>query len=347
MYTKERRDEGSILILTIFEKTILMSVLTDIRKPVEKEMADFESYFSRTMNSEIPLLKIILNYILRRKGKQMRPLLVFLTARLNGEIKEATFVAATLIELLHTASLVHDDVVDDANERRGALSINALWNSKIAVLVGDYMLSKGLLISVEKSRYDMLEIVSDAVKSMAEGELLQIQKSRKNSIKEEDYFRIIKSKTSALIAACAATGTRSVTDNREVIQNMKDFGENTGIAFQIRDDLLDYDGNGFSGKTFGNDIKEKKITLPLIYALEHSDNPRKKKILSIVKSEKKSRAEINEVIRFVRETGGLDYAEVRMNQFRDKALAILDLYPPSSVRESLHRFVVYTTSRDK
>jgi octaprenyl-diphosphate synthase len=324
-----------------------MSVLTEIRKPVEKEMADFEAYFNRTMTSEIPLLKIILNYILRRKGKQMRPLLVFLTARLNGEISESTYIAATLIELLHTASIVHDDVVDDANERRGALSINALWNSKIAVLVGDYMLSKGLLISVEKSRYEMLEIVSDAVKSMAEGELLQIQKSRKNSIKEEDYFKIIRSKTSALIAACAATGTRSVTEDPDSIRNMKDFGENIGIAFQIRDDLLDYEGNGLSGKTFGNDIKEKKITLPLIYALDHTGSSEKKRMLSIVKSSKKSKAEINEVINYVKESGGLDYAELKMNQYRDKALAILDLYPASEVRESLRRFVLYTTSREK
>ena len=324
-----------------------MSVLTDIRKPVEKEMADFEAYFNRTMHSEIPLLKIILNYILRRKGKQMRPLLVFLTARLNGEISESTYVAATLIELLHTASLVHDDVVDDAHERRGALSINALWNSKIAVLVGDYLLSKGVLISVEKSRYEMLEIVSDAVKSMTEGELLQLQKARKQSIKEEDYFKIIKSKTSALIGACAASGTRSVTEDPEAIRNMKDFGENIGIAFQIRDDILDYEGNGLSGKTFGNDIKEKKITLPLIYALEHSVNSRKKRMLSIVKSNKKTKPEINEVIHYVKEAGGLEYAELKMNQYRDKALAILDLYPASDVRDSLHKFVLYTTSRDK
>src|SRR4030042_3328720 len=188
-----------------------MSVLDDIRKPVEKEMGEFESYFSRTMKSNIPLLKIILNYILRRKGKQMRPLLVFLTARLNGKISEPTYVAATLIELLHTASLVHDDVVDDAHERRGFLSINALWNSKIAVLVGDYMLSLGLLVCVEKARYDMLEIVSEAVQSMAEGELLQIQKARRMNIKEEDYFKIIKSKTAAFLSACTATGARSVT----------------------------------------------------------------------------------------------------------------------------------------
>jgi octaprenyl-diphosphate synthase len=324
-----------------------MSVLTEIRKPVEKEMDEFESYFNRTMKSEIPLLKIILNYILRRKGKQMRPLLVFLTARLNGQISEPTFVAATLIELLHTASLVHDDVVDDARERRGALSINALWNSKIAVLVGDYMLSKGLLISVEKARYDMLEIVSEAVKSMAEGELLQLQKSRKLDIKEEDYYKIISSKTAALIAACTATGARSVTEDSDTIQQMKDFGENIGIAFQIRDDLLDYEANGLTGKTTGNDIKERKITIPLIHALELASASQKRRIMSIVRSRKKTKAEIDEVIGFVSASGGTEYAELKMNQYRDKALAILDSYPESEVKESLKRFVNFTISRNK
>jgi octaprenyl-diphosphate synthase len=324
-----------------------MSSLSSIKKPVEKDMAEFEAYFSKTMRSEIPLLKIILNYILRRKGKQMRPLLVFLTARLNGQICEATFVAATLIELLHTASLVHDDVVDDARERRGALSINALWNSKIAVLVGDYMLSMGLLISVEKSRYDMLEIVSEAVKSMSEGELLQLQKSRKLNIKEEDYYKIISKKTAAIIAACTACGARSVTGDSEIILAMKDFGENIGIAFQIRDDILDYEGNGLTGKAPGNDIKEKKITLPLLYALEQSENSKKRHILSIVKNRKKTKAEIGEVIDFVSEYGGMQYAELRMNQFRDKALAILDIYPDSEVKNSLKEFAFYTTTRNK
>jgi octaprenyl-diphosphate synthase len=324
-----------------------MTSLSSIKKPVEKSMAAFEAYFSKTMRSEIPLLKIILNYILRRKGKQMRPLLVFLTARLNGEICEATFVAATLIELLHTASLVHDDVVDDAQERRGALSINALWNSKIAVLVGDYMLSKGLLISVEKNRYDMLEIVSEAVKSMSEGELLQLQKSRKLNIKEEDYYKIISMKTAAIIAACTACGARSVTGDTDTILTMKDFGENIGIAFQIRDDLLDYEGNGLTGKAPGNDIKEKKITLPLIYALEQSANSKKRQILSIVKNKKKSKNDIAEVIDFVSEYGGMEYAKLRMNQYRDKALAILDSYPESEAKESLKEFVFYTTSRNK
>lgn len=324
-----------------------MSILTRIKKPVEKEMAEFEAYFHKTMSSEIPLLNIILNYILRRKGKQMRPLLVFLTARLNGEINESTFVAATFIELLHTASIVHDDVVDDANERRGALSINALWNSKIAVLVGDYMLSKGMLISVEKNRFEMLEIVSEAVKSMSEGELLQIQKARKLNIKEEDYFKIIMSKTAALLSACTACGAKSVTDDPETTQIMKDFGENIGIAFQIRDDLLDYEGNGLTGKIAGNDIKEKKITLPLIHALEQSVDSKKRHILGIVKNRKKSKAEINEVIRFVSDYGGMEYAALKMNQYRDKALAILDSYGESDVKDSLKEFVNYTTSRKK
>jgi len=324
-----------------------MSDLTRIKKPVEKEMAEFEAYFGKTMRSEIPLLNIILNYILRRKGKQMRPLLVFLTARLNGKISEATFVAATFIELLHTASIVHDDVVDDAHERRGALSINALWNSKIAVLVGDYMLSKGMLISVEKNRFDMLEIVSEAVKSMSEGELLQLQKARKLNIREEDYFKIILSKTAALISACTACGARSVTDDPETTQLMKDFGENIGIAFQIKDDLLDYEGTGLTGKTTGNDIKEKKITLPLIHALERSSDSKKRYILNIVKNKKKSKSEINEVINFVSEYGGMEYAELKMNQYRDKALAILDSYSASEVKESLKEFVNYSTSRKK
>ena len=324
-----------------------MSILTEIRKPVEKEMDEFESYFNRTMKSEIPLLKIILNYILRRKGKQMRPLLVFLTAGLNGKISEPTYVAATCIELLHTASLVHDDVVDDARERRGSLSINALWNSKIAVLVGDYMLSKGLLVCVEKTRYDMLEIVSEAVKAMTEGELLQIQKARRLNIKEEDYFRIISSKTAALISACTATGARSVTDDPDTIQLMKDLGENIGIAFQIRDDLLDYEANGLTGKIVGNDIKERKITLPLIYALENASFFGKRQMMSIVKSKKKTKAEINKVIEFVRASGGPEYTENKMNQYRDKALAILDSYPESDFRDSLRKFVNYTTSRNK
>lgn len=324
-----------------------MPDLANIKKPVREEMDQFEAYFARTMNSEVPLLKIILNYIFRRKGKQMRPLLVFLTAKLNGKIAEPTYIASTFIELLHTASLVHDDVVDDARERRGALSINALWNSKIAVLVGDYMLAKGLLISIEKSRMDMLEIMSEAVKSMSEGELLQLQKARKLNIKEEDYFRIIRCKTAALLAACTASGARSVTEDRDKIQLMREFGENIGIAFQIRDDLLDYNGNGLTGKITGNDIKEKKITLPLIHALEQSTFLQRRRILSIFRNSKKTKSEIAEVVRFVSEKGGMNYAELKMNEYRDKALAILDNYPESDVKTSLRDFVYFTTSREK
>lgn len=324
-----------------------MPILAEIRKPVEKEMGEFEAYFNRTMKTEIPLLKIILNYILRRKGKQMRPLLVFLTAGLNGKISEATYVAATLIELLHTASLVHDDVVDDAHERRGSLSVNALWNSKIAVLVGDYMLSRGMAISLEKKRYDMLEIVSDAVKSMSEGELLQLQKSRKMNIKVDDYYRIIRSKTAALIAACTACGAKSVSEDPDTIRKMKDFGENIGIAFQIKDDLLDYEPNGLTGKLTGNDIKERKITLPLIYALENASVSVRRQILSIVKNRKKTKAEISQVIDFVRSSGGPEFTEQKMNLYRDKALEILGTYPESEIRDSLQRFVNYTASRNK
>jgi octaprenyl-diphosphate synthase len=324
-----------------------MSVLGTIRRPVEKEMVEFEAYFNNTMRSNIPLLRIVLNYILRRKGKQMRPLLVLLTAKLHGTIGEPTYVAATLIELLHTTSLVHDDVVDDAHERRGFLSVNALWNSKIAVLVGDYMLSKGLLISVEKGRFDMLEIVSEAVKAMSEGELFQLQKARKLNITEEDYFKIIRMKTAALITACTACGAKSVTDDADIIATMREFGETTGVAFQIKDDVLDYEGNGLTGKAPGNDIKENKITLPLIHALEKSDRRTRNEILGIMKTRKKSANEIKKVINFVNTSGGIDYAIETMHLYRDKALAILDTCPPGEVNDSLREFVLYTTSRKK
>lgn len=324
-----------------------MSVLSGIRKPVDKEMAEFEVFFRRTVDSKIPLLRIILNYVLRRKGKQMRPLLVFLTARLNGEICESTYIAATCIELLHTASLVHDDVVDDADERRGSLSINALWNSKIAVLLGDYLLSTGMHVCIEYARYDMLGIISEAVKSMSEGELLQLQKARKLNIKEEDYYKIIMSKTAALLAACTACGAKSVTEDSTAIQNMKEFGQTIGVAFQIRDDILDYEGTGITGKAVGNDIKEKKITLPLIYALENSTAAEKRHIINILKGRKKSKKDISEVIDFVSRKGGIDYSVEKMNFYRDKALSILETYTQSEAKDSLREFVLYTTSRKK
>jgi len=324
-----------------------MPALGNIRKPVSDEMDHFEGYFGRTVQTKIPLLKIILNYIFRRKGKQMRPLLVFLSAKLHGEITEPAYVAATLIELLHTASLVHDDVVDNSDERRGALSVNALWNSKIAVLLGDYLLSKGLLISIEKNRPDMLEIVSEAVKSMTEAELLQLQKSRKLNIREDDYFRIITGKTAALISACTACGAKSATDDQDAINLMRDFGESLGIAFQIRDDILDYQSTGLTGKPLGNDIKEKKITLPLIHALQNVPVATKKRILGIVGSRKKSVEDIEAVVRFVTENGGIDYATTKMYQYSDRALAVLDTYPDSEVKNSLREFVNYTVMRDK
>jgi len=324
-----------------------MSKLGSIRKPVELEMREFERYFNNTLRTNVPLLKIILNYIIRRKGKQMRPLLVFLSAGLNGKINEDTYVAATFIELLHTATLVHDDVVDDARERRGALSINALWNSKIAVLTGDYLLSQGLLISVEKNRFDMLEIVSEAVQAMSEGELLQLQKARKLNITEDVYFEIIRMKTAALIAACTACGTVSVTDDPDKIKIMKDLGENIGIAFQIRDDLFDYQDNGLTGKSAGNDIKEKKITLPLIHALQQVSSSQRKKILNIVGSKKKSSGDIKEVVDFVVKNGGTTYAENMMDKYRDKAFAILDTFEDSPIKTSMKEFITYTTSRAK
>ncbi|HEN21147.1 MAG TPA: polyprenyl synthetase family protein [Desulfobacteraceae bacterium] len=324
-----------------------MSKLSSIRKPVDAEMRAFERYFNNTLQTNVPLLKIILNYIIRRKGKQMRPLLVFLSAGLNGSINEATYVAATFIELLHTATLVHDDVVDNARERRGALSINALWNSKIAVLTGDYLLSQGLLISVEKNRYDMLEIVSEAVQAMSEGELLQLQKARKLNITEDIYFEIIRMKTAALIAACTACGTVSVTDDPEMIKLMKDLGENIGMAFQIRDDLFDYQDNGFTGKSAGNDIKEKKITLPLIHALQEVSGSERKRILNIVGKKKKTASQIKDVIDFVVNNGGTTYAENMMGKYRDKAFAILDTFDDSEMKSSMKEFITYTTSRAK
>lgn len=324
-----------------------MSSLTDIKKPVAAEMREFEAYFSRTLQSDIPFFHLILNNVIRRKGKQMRPLLVFLTAKLNGPVSETTFVAATLIELLHTATLVHDDVVDDASERRGLPSINVLYNSKIAVLLGDYLLAQGLLISVEKQRFNMLSIVSDAVKEIVKGELVQLQKTRKLDIKEEDYFRIIRMKTAALISACTACGASSVTEDKETIARMKEFGEYLGVAFQIRDDLLDYVGDGLTGKREGNDIKEKKITLPLIHALRQTNPLKRRLIIRILRRKTKGRKEISEVIAFVKEHHGLEYAETKMKEYSDRAMVILETYPDSETKSALIEFVIFSTLRKK
>jgi octaprenyl-diphosphate synthase len=324
-----------------------MSALSDIKKPVSAEMREFESYFNDVLQSNVPFFRLILNTIIRRKGKQMRPLLVFLTAKLNGEVCESSYVGATMIELLHTATLVHDDVVDDATERRGLPSINALWNSKIAVLVGDYLLAQGMLISVKKNSYEILEIVSEAVKEIIQGELVQLQKTRSLNLKEEDYFRIIRMKTASLIAACTMCGARSVTEDKEVIERMKMFGENLGIAFQVKDDLLDYSGSGLTGKKEGNDIKEKKITLPLIHALRQAGPLEKRKIIRTIRGKKKGSKEIREVIDFVIKNKGLEYAENKMNEYAEKAIKALEAYPESETKTSLIEFVLFSTSRKK
>lgn len=324
-----------------------MSVVKEIRAPIEAEMKRFTGYFNTTMKSNVSLLNIITRYILRRKGKQMRPMFVFLSAKLSGKINESGFTAASLIELLHTASLVHDDVVDESYERRGFFSINALWKSKIAVLFGDYLLAKGLLLAVKNKEYELLEIVSDAVKEMSEGELLQIQKSRKLNISEAEYFEVIRKKTAALIAACCAAGAKSATDNKETISKMKQFGENIGIAFQIKDDLFDYEKKGSLGKPTGNDIKEKKLTLPLIYSLQNSGSGQKSSILRLIKHHNNNSRKVKDIIRFVKETGGIEYSLGKMNEYKDRALKILEEFPESEVRTSLQKLALYTVNRGK
>ncbi len=299
------------------------------------------------MKSAVPLLNIITNYILRRKGKQMRPMFVFLSAKLHGEIGESSYTAATLIEMLHTATLIHDDVVDDSLERRGFFSINALWKSKIAVLMGDYLLARGMLVAVENKEFELLEIVSGAVRDMSEGELLQIQKSRKLNITESEYFEIIRKKTATLIAACSACGTKSVGANGELVNKMKDFGENVGIAFQIKDDLFDYQKTGILGKPTGNDIKEKKITLPLIYSLANSESSEKRKILNLISRHNRNSLKVKEIIQFVQANGGIEYSVRKMNEYRDRALDILSQFPDNEAKNSLTALVHYTTSRDR
>ena len=324
-----------------------MSAIKEIKAPIETEMKRFTGYFNTTMKSKVSLLNIITKYILRRKGKQMRPMFVFLSAKLSGEINESSFNAASLIELLHTATLVHDDVVDESYERRGFFSINALWKSKVAVLLGDYLLAKGLLLAVENKEYDLLEIVSDAVKEMSEGELLQIQKSRKLNISEDEYFEVIRKKTAALIAACCASGAKSVTDDPDIISKMKQFGEFIGMAFQIKDDLFDYEKKGSLGKPTGNDIKEKKLTLPLIYALKNSGAGQKATILRLIKHHNKNSQKVRDVIRFVKEKGGIEYSVQKMNEYKDRALDILNEFPENEARLSLKKLALYTASRDK
>ncbi|PID87911.1 MAG: polyprenyl synthetase [Bacteroidia bacterium] len=311
------------------------------------EMQHFEKFFKQSLKSNVPLLDSVMRYIIRRKGKQMRPMLVFLSAKIAGEVTQSTYTAAALIELLHTATLVHDDVVDDAAKRRGFFSVYALWKSKIAVLTGDFLLSKGLLLSVKHKEFDLLEIVSEAVKEMAEGELLQIEKARRLNISEEDYLKVIHKKTASLIAACTATGAKSANADAHTIEKLKTFGKYAGIVFQIKDDLFDYQTNNLTGKPSGNDIKERKITLPLIYALQKCSFSKKQKILHILRFRRKNPKQIRKIISFVEESGGIQYAEEKMNFYKDKALTLLDDFPDNEAKFALQGLIEYIVERKK
>jgi len=321
--------------------------LNEIKAPIQQHLEAFEKKFRASMKSNVPLLDIITRYIIKRKGKQMRPMFVFLSADIHGEIKESTYVAASLIELLHTATLVHDDVVDDSNERRGVFSINALWKNKVAVLVGDYLLSKGLLLSLDNNEFHLLKIVSEATREMSEGELLQIEKARKLDIDEEIYFEIIRKKTASLISSCCAAGAASVGSSEATVKKMKHFGEKVGIAFQIKDDLFDYQSTNKTGKPNGIDIKEQKMTLPLIYLLNNSNRPEKRKIINIIKNHNTNPEKVKFVIDKVNQSGGIEYARGKMNSYHNEALDILDEFPESAAKTSLKKLVDFTIERKK
>ncbi|WP_339610433.1 polyprenyl synthetase family protein [uncultured Planktosalinus sp.] len=325
-----------------------MKIVSQIKQPIVEEMELFEKKFYASMTSKVALLNRITHYIVNRKGKQMRPMFVFLIAKMvhNGEVAERTYRGASVIELIHTATLVHDDVVDDSNRRRGFFSINALWKNKIAVLVGDYLLSKGLLLSIDNDDFDLLKIISVAVREMSEGELLQIEKARKLDITEEIYYEIIRQKTATLIAACCAMGAQSVNAPKEEVEQMRKFGELIGMAFQIKDDLFDY-GTEKIGKPTGIDIKEQKMTLPLIHTLNNCSDEDKKWLINSVKNKNKDAKRVKEVIEFVKSSGGLDYAVEKMKSFQQEALRILNSYPQSPFKDSLILMVNYVIERKK
>lgn len=324
-----------------------MKIIDQIKAPIAADMDAFEDKFRLSMKSNVALLDKITHYIVKRKGKQIRPMFVFLSAKALGGITESTHYGAALIELLHTATLVHDDVVDDAFERRGFFSINALWKNKIAVLVGDYLLSRGLLLAIRNKEFKQLELVSSAVEQMSEGELLQIEKSRGVNLDERIYFEIIRQKTATLIASCCACGAASAGADDATIEKMRLIGEKIGIAFQIKDDLFDYGLGGKIGKPTGIDIKEKKSTLPLIYAVNNSQNGEGKEMLSIVKREKKTKKDIDKVIDFVLQSGGIAYADQKMREIANEALAGLEELPSNQARESLKALVSFTIEREK
>ncbi|MEO0506013.1 MAG: polyprenyl synthetase family protein [Bacteroidota bacterium] len=325
-----------------------MKVVSQIKEPIAEEMELFEEKFHDSMSSKVALFNRITYYIINRKGKQMRPMFVFLTAKLlnNGEVNDRTYCGASIIELIHTASLVHDDVVDDSHKRRGFFSVNALWKNKIAVLVGDFLFSRGVLVALEKHNYDLLHIISNAVKDMSEGELLQIEKARLLDITEDVYYDIIRQKTATLIAACCSMGACSVRPDSKDVETFRKFGELCGMAFQIKDDLFDY-GEEKIGKPTGIDIKEQKMTLPLIYALSQSDKAQRRWLINTIKNHNKNKKRVKEVITYVKGKGGLDYAVTKMLAFKDEALALLDQYPDSVYKSSLTLMVNYVVERKK
>lgn len=322
-------------------------MLDQIRRPIENELTAFEPYFRKQMSTNIKLLNAINNFIIRRKGKQLRPMLVFLSAGLNGQITQASYVAAGMIELLHTATLIHDDVVDEAYERRGFFSVNALWRSKVAVLVGDFMLSQGLNVAIKNNRMDLLGVISTAVTAMSEGELLQIEHSRRLDLDEETYYDIITKKTATFIASCCASGALSADASSDKVQVMTDFGTYLGIAFQIRDDLFDYQPAGITGKPTGNDIREKKLTLPLIYALRASNPAQRRHILKMVRAADRSNKAVEEVVAFTLQHGGIEYAIKKMLDYRDRAKLSLRHFQNSDYRYSLELLCDYVVERKK
>ncbi|WP_396602126.1 polyprenyl synthetase family protein [Algibacter sp. R77976] len=325
-----------------------MKVVEQIKQPIAYEMELFEQKFQLSMSSKVALLNRITHYIVNRKGKQMRPMFVFLVAKMvdNGEVNERTYRGASVIELIHTATLVHDDVVDDSNRRRGFFSVNALWKNKIAVLIGDFLLSKGLLLSIDNNDFDLLKIISIAVREMSEGELLQIEKARKLDITEAIYYEIIRQKTATLIAACCSLGAASVKPQSDHVETMRKFGELIGMAFQIKDDLFDY-GDTQIGKPTGIDIKEQKMTLPLIYVLNQASKKEKKWLINSIKNHNKDAKRVKEVIAFVKNNGGLDYAITKMKAFQEEALQLLKTYPDSQYKNSLELMVNYVIDRKK
>jgi octaprenyl-diphosphate synthase len=322
-----------------------MSVIDQIMSPVQTELVEFENKFRESMHSDVAMLDKVTHYIIKRKGKQVRPLFVFLTAKMLGEVTQKTYDAATLVELLHTATLVHDDVVDDANERRGYFSINALWKNKIAVLVGDYMLSKILLLSIDKKNTDLLEIVARSVKEMSEGELLQIEKARLLDITEEIYYEVIRKKTASLIATCCESAVLS-TGNIEYQEKMRQFGEYVGIAFQIKDDIFDYGMPGKIGKPTGIDIRERKLTLPIIYTLNNSNKEVRKELIAIIKNQNENRKSVQRAVSLVEENGGISYSHEQMLSYARKALDIIRDFPENEAKKSLELLVDYTMNRE-